>query len=508
MLVFIARRLVVSFFVLLAATYIVYVLTCYSGDPRVDLYSIAQTNVREMRIAQRTELLHLNINPFLRYFIWLKGVFGYLVLHGNLGTNNYGQDVGVLLSQALNSTMRLVLTAAITAVVLGIIVGIVSALRQYSGFDYTITFASFVFFSLPVFWVAVLLKQFGAIKFNNWMSDPVIPLPVIIVLSVISALFWQAVIAGPRRRRLIVAAVALVVSAATLEYLSLSRWFANPALGVGMVAVGSIVIAVLVAAVLAGLRRRNVLYCTLITAALAIVSYFATGPVLINPTWWNILALIAILAIVCVAVGWVMGGLDKLPAIWASLLTGLLSGSLIFIDHVLRAVPAYSTQVAGRVISTIGSSTPDFTGDFWQTYLDNQTHVILPTIALILISFASYTRYTRSSMLEVLNQDYVRTARAKGLTERTVIMRHAFRNALIPVTTLMAFDFAGIFGGAIITEAVFGWQGMGQMFITGLRLVNPDPVMAFFLATGGAIVVFNMIADILYAYLDPRIRLT
>lgn len=510
MLAFIVRRLGISVIVLLVATYIVYVLTCFAGDPRQDLYAIPDDRSRLIRVQQRTEVLNLDVNPFLRYFIWLRGIAGFLLpgVDGTFGTNKYSQDVGILLEQALSSTMRLVLTAALTAVVLGVIVGIISALRQYSGFDYTITFAAFIFFSLPVFWVAVLLKQYGAIWFNNWLRDPVIPISAIAVMSLVSALMWQAMLGGDRKRRLIVFAAALVITAAVLQYLSMSRWFTDPALGVGMIAVGAVLSALGATAVTAGFVRRTVLYCTLTVAVLGIVSYFATSLVLINPTWWHILALIAITGAVCTGVGWLMGGLDKAQAIRAALLTGYLTGALIFVDHVLRAVPSYSRQVAGRVVSTIGSETPNFVGNFWQTYLDNQTHVVLPTIALILISFASYTRYTRSSMLEVMNQDYVRTARAKGLTERTVVMRHAFRNALIPVTTLMAYDFAQIIGGAIITEAVFGWQGMGQMFITGLNDVNPDPVMAFFIVTGGSIVIFNMIADILYAYLDPRIRLS
>ena len=87
-------------------------------------------------------------------------------------------------------------------------------------------------------------------------------------------------------------------------------------------------------------------------------------------------------------------------------------------------------------------------------------------------------------------------------------MRHAFRNALIPVTTLMAFDFGTVIGGAVITETVFGWQGMGRLFVNGLLTFEPNPVMAFFIVTAVSIVVFNMIADILYAYLDPRIRVS
>ena len=131
---------------------------------------------------------------------------------------------------------------------------------------------------------------------------------------------------------------------------------------------------------------------------------------------------------------------------------------------------------------------------------------MLPTLALLLIGFAGYTRYSRASLLEVLNQDFIRTARAKGLNERTVVMRHAFRNAMIPLTTLVAFDFAGVIGGAVITEKVFAWSGMGSLFVESLRRVDVNPVMGFFLITGTVAILFNLIADIVYTLLDPRIR--
>ena len=163
-------------------------------------------------------------------------------------------------------------------------------------------------------------------------------------------------------------------------------------------------------------------------------------------------------------------------------------------------------KVKSRPISTIGSETPNLKGDFWVLFLDKGTQLLLPTILLTIISVATYSRYTRSSMLEVSRQDYMRTARAKGLGERQVILKHAFRNSLIPITTIMAFDFAGLIGGAVITERVFGWKGMGELFATGLHEVDPAPVMAFFLVTGTAAVLMNLLADILYAVLDPRIR--
>jgi len=142
----------------------------------------------------------------------------------------------------------------------------------------------------------------------------------------------------------------------------------------------------------------------------------------------------------------------------------------------------------------------------WVTGLDTFTHLVLPTIALLLISFASYTRYSRAGMLEVLNQDFIRTARAKGLPERTVVVRHAFRNMLIPITTLVAFDVGALLGGAVITERVFAIPGMGSLFNLGLSRGDLNPVMAYFLVIAAMAILFNFLADLAYAALDPRVR--
>ena len=119
---------------------------------------------------------------------------------------------------------------------------------------------------------------------------------------------------------------------------------------------------------------------------------------------------------------------------------------------------------------------------------------------------AGYIRFSRGTLLDVLNQDYIRTARAKGLPERTVIMRHAFRNTLIPITTIVVVDFAGIIGGAIITEHVFGWRGMGSLFNTAINNFDLNLLMGITLVTSTAVVSANLVADLLYSALDPRIR--
>ena len=143
-------------------------------------------------------------------------------------------------------------------------------------------------------------------------------------------------------------------------------------------------------------------------------------------------------------------------------------------------------------------------GPAWS--LDRLQHLALPVMTLLIISFALYSRFMRASMLDVINSDYVRTARAKGMSEWRVIMRHVFRNALIPIVTVAALNFGALLGGAIVTETVFSLDGIGYWFIQALNRLDLYEVMAYLLVTAIAVVVFNLIADILYGFLDPRIR--
>jgi peptide/nickel transport system permease protein len=132
--------------------------------------------------------------------------------------------------------------------------------------------------------------------------------------------------------------------------------------------------------------------------------------------------------------------------------------------------------------------------------------MVLPTISLALISYAAWSRYQRSAMLEVLNSDYVRLARAKGLSRRRVMVKHALRNALIPLTTVTALDLASIISGAVLTETVFQWRGMGDLLLNAIRTDDVYVVMAWLLVTATVVIAFNLLADLLYAVLDPRIR--
>jgi len=126
--------------------------------------------------------------------------------------------------------------------------------------------------------------------------------------------------------------------------------------------------------------------------------------------------------------------------------------------------------------------------------------------SLALITYAAWSRFQRSSMLEVLNSDYVRLARSKGLSPRRVLVRHALRTALIPMTTVSALTIAAVIGGAVVTETVFEWQGLGKYLVDSIATRDRYAILGLLLVTGFMVIIGNLVADILYGVLDPRIR--
>ncbi|MCG2802670.1 MAG: ABC transporter permease [Cellulomonas sp.] len=503
---YVMRRLGVSLLVLLGASFLVYMLVAVSGDPLQEFRETTKPN-KDQLIAQRVALLNLDVPAPVRYFIWLGGAVK-CVIPGqcDLGVTLQGQPVTTALSTAIPSTLQLVTGATLIAIVVGVIVGIVTALRQYSALDYSVTFVAFLFFSLPVFWVAVLLKEFGAIRFNDFLANPVVPPMAMVLVGVVSAVIWPLILGGSWRRRGITALVAGVVGAGVLFYLGATEWFSYPGLGPVLIALTGVGIAIAITALLAGLANRQALYASLTTVALAVAAMYALAPLLEQATLW-LIVLLGLAAIGAgVLAGYLFGGYDRRQSMKAAGLTSFLVAGLVLLDRFMQSWPAYFTATRGRPIATIGSETPNLNGDFWTTGLYMFTHLVLPTTALVLISVASYTRYSRASMLEVMGQDYVRTARAKGLSERVVVTRHAFRNALIPLATVVAFDIGQLLGGAVITENVFSFKGMGALFVTGLYHQDPNPVMGTFLVVGITAVTFNLLADLAYSALDPRVR--
>jgi peptide/nickel transport system permease protein len=142
----------------------------------------------------------------------------------------------------------------------------------------------------------------------------------------------------------------------------------------------------------------------------------------------------------------------------------------------------------------------------WQEITDVLKHMMLPVTVITLSSLASLTRYVRNSVIEVINQDYIRTARSKGLSEKVVIYKHAFRNALLPIVTLMSFYIPGLFGGSILLETVFVWPGIGQVLYTSINDRDYSVLMAANVFYAVLMLLGNMFADVTYALVDPRVR--
>ena len=138
--------------------------------------------------------------------------------------------------------------------------------------------------------------------------------------------------------------------------------------------------------------------------------------------------------------------------------------------------------------------------------VDIAWHMVLPVASLAILSIAAWSRYTRSSMLDVLHQDYVRTAKAKGLPRRSVLYKHALRNALIPIVTLLGLSIPSLIAGAAITETIFSWPGIGSMFILSVGTKDYPVIMAVAMLSGIAVIVGNLLADVLYGMVDPRIK--
>jgi peptide/nickel transport system permease protein len=161
--------------------------------------------------------------------------------------------------------------------------------------------------------------------------------------------------------------------------------------------------------------------------------------------------------------------------------------------------PAPLPLFPGGSMTTLGEYPPP-------PWLDRVWHLVLPVSMLAVFQLAQHVRYMRAGMLEVLKMDYVRTARAKGLRERTVIYGHTFKNAAIPLVTVIAMEIPGLFNGALFTETIFSWPGMGRLFFNSAERGDYPVLMGILMLSATLIILFNLVADIAYAFLDPRIR--
>jgi peptide/nickel transport system permease protein len=183
---------------------------------------------------------------------------------------------------------------------------------------------------------------------------------------------------------------------------------------------------------------------------------------------------------------------QSMPVFWFALMV-----QLAFAVHGIPLPGGYQIQLPSAGINN-GSDGFDL-GDRIQ-------HLILPTIVLALLNLALFSRFMRSSLLEVTKTDYMRTAAAKGLDARTILFKHGLKNALIPVVTIMALSLPGLIAGAIVTETIFAWPGTGRMFFTALQQSDIALMMGYLLLVAVFVVFANLLADVLYAVLDPRVK--
>ena len=500
--------------VLLVASFVVYQLTAISGDPLAEIRAQGGREVVQ-RVAFLTEALDLDTPPLLRYFLWLGGAAGCLIGQCDLGISVSRGRVPVTdaISTAMFSTIQLITAATILSILVGVAIGMTTALRQYSGYDYSVTFFAFVFYSLPIFWVAVLLKEYGAIRFNRFLADPIISLPVGALIALGGGLVFSSVFGGGLMSRIRTFVLSTALTGGMIIFLNQTLWLKNPSLGIFGVTLLSVMSAGVVLLLTVGLGNKRGIVALLVSAAAVPTMWL---PIQYLFFFMPSLAGLAIatfgLAGIGLIIGLILGGDGKAEISRASAVVGFLGGLVLIADEALQHWGIFTDQITLKTgfISTIGAVTPTIASqdNIWLNILDGYSHLLLPTIALMIISVAGYTRYARASLLEVMNQDYIRTARAKGLNERSVIVKHGMRNALLPIATIIPVDITTIIGGAVITERVFAWDGMGQLFLRGLAAVDVNLVMGYVLVVGLMAVVGNVIADILYSALDPRIRIS
>ena len=182
--------------------------------------------------------------------------------------------------------------------------------------------------------------------------------------------------------------------------------------------------------------------------------------------------------------------------------------SFVLAGLLILAALRVNNFIGVRIFLYTGETSPVPPGGLWDHFVDRVQHLVLPTLTLALQAMAGFSRYQRNAMLDVLGEDFIRTARAKGLTRRRALFKHGLRTALIPLATLFAYGVSGLVVGAVFVEKIFGWHGMGEWVVLGISTQDTNVVAAITLFSGLAILLAGLLSDIFYALLDPRVRVT
>ncbi|HME47806.1 ABC transporter permease [Mycobacterium sp.] len=180
--------------------------------------------------------------------------------------------------------------------------------------------------------------------------------------------------------------------------------------------------------------------------------------------------------------------------------------TFVIANLLIMAALQVNTVFGVQIFEYTGETSPWVTGGWWNHFVDRLQHLVLPTFTLALASIAGFSRYQRNAMLDVLSQDFIRTARAKGLTRRRALFKHGLRTALIPMATLFAYGVSGLVTGAVFTEKIFGWHGMGEWVVQGISTQDTNIIAAITVFSGATILLAGLLSDVIYAALDPRVR--
>lgn len=180
--------------------------------------------------------------------------------------------------------------------------------------------------------------------------------------------------------------------------------------------------------------------------------------------------------------------------------------TFVIANLLILAALNVNSGLGAQLFEYTGESSPDAVGGAWNQFVDRLQHLVLPTFTLALTAIAGFSRYQRNAMLDVLGQDFIRTARAKGLTRRQALFKHGLRTALIPMATLFAYSVGSLVIGSVFVEKIFGWHGMGEWVVQGIATQDTNIVVAITVFTGATVLLAGLLSDVIYAALDPRVR--
>lgn len=474
LLSYIVRRLILALPVLIGVTFITFSISWIANEGHMERGYLTERTTP----AQRQAIIEQYgfDQPFgLQYLGYLKRLVTL-----DLGISHAQNDLPVteVVGRFFPATIELTLAAMVFAIIMGVFLGTLSAIRKDSPVDHVTRFLALAGVSVPIFWLGLILKFAFATPYPVELFSEAGPIAKTFVflfaatLPVLAGMYLAENLLADATtwRRL---ATHFVLLALVVAFLFFIGWafFAALLLMIGGVAYATVALMKLLKAPRIKRRAWGVLAGSLVVGSVAL----AVSP-------WAVQGVEA-----------VFGFIPDVP------LGGRFSNELVATEGMHPSLTEGPTRLL--LIDTLLARD-------WVAFNDVVQHLMLPGITLGYASLAVIARMMRASMLETLTLDFVRTARAKGLSEQEVIDRHARRNALIPIATIIGLTFGSLLSGAVLTETIFQWPGLGRWSTLAIIESDTNSIMAFTLLVVVIYLVANLLVDIAYSVLDPRVRLS